>query len=92
MCLCTQLLYSYLTLCESDPMDYSPVGSSVMEYSNTGVCCHALLQGIFLIQGWNLCLLNFLLAGGLFITKAIWEASQSDYKNELKWTRWWFPK
>ena len=32
---------------------------------NTRVGCHFLLQGIFLIQGWNLCLLhlqvNFLL-------------------------------
>ena len=27
---------------------------------NTGVCCHALLQGIFLTQGWNPCLLNLL--------------------------------
>ena len=27
---------------------------------NTGVGCHALLQGIFLSQGWNLCLLHLL--------------------------------
>ena len=27
---------------------------------NTGVGCHALLQGIFLTQGWNLCLLCLL--------------------------------
>ena len=26
---------------------------------NTGVGCHALLQGIFLIQWWNLCLLHW---------------------------------
>ena len=25
---------------------------------NTGVGCHALLQGVFLTQGWNLCLCN----------------------------------
>ena len=43
-----------LTLC--DPMDCSPPGSSVHGDSpgkNTGVCCHALLQGIFPIQGSN---------------------------------------
>ena len=42
------------TLC--DPMDYSPPGSSVHGDSpgkNTGVGCHALLQGIFPTQGWN---------------------------------------
>ena len=43
-----------LTLC--DPMDCSPSGSSVHGDSpgkNTGVGCHALLQGIFLTQGLN---------------------------------------
>ena len=42
------------TLC--DPTDCSPPGSSVHGYSpgkNTGVCCHALLQGIFPTQGSN---------------------------------------
>ena len=37
-------------------MDWSPPGSSVHEDSpgkNTGVSCHALLQGIFPTQGWN---------------------------------------
>ena len=45
-------LQSCLTLC--DPMDCSPPGSSVHGDSpgkNTGVGCHALLQGIFPIQG-----------------------------------------
>ena len=39
-----------------DPMDYSPPGSSVHGNSpgkNTGVGCHALLQGIFPTQGSN---------------------------------------
>ena len=39
-----------------DPMDCSPPGSSVHEDSpsqNTGVGCHALLQGIFPTQGLN---------------------------------------
>ena len=43
-----------LTLC--DPMDCSPPGSSVHGDSlgkNTRVGCHALLQGIFTIQGLN---------------------------------------
>ena len=40
-----------------DSMDYSPPGSSVQGDSpgkNTGVGCHALLQGIFATQGSNL--------------------------------------
>ena len=52
LCLVAQLC---LTLC--DPVDYSPPGSSVHEDSprkNTGVGCHALLQGIFPTQGSNL--------------------------------------
>ena len=50
-----------LPLC--DPMDYSPPGSSVHGDSpdkNTGVGCHALLQGIFLTQRSNACLLHLL--------------------------------
>ena len=49
------------TLC--DPMDCSPLGSSVHGDSpgkDTGVGSHALLQGIFLSQGSNLCLLCLL--------------------------------
>ena len=48
-----------VTLC--DPMDYSPPGFSVHGDSpgkNTGVGCHALLQGIFLTQGSNSGLLH----------------------------------
>ena len=46
------------TLC--NPRDCSPPGSSVLGDSpgkNTGVGCHALLQGIFLTQGLKPCLL-----------------------------------
>ena len=46
-----------------DPMDYNPPSFSVYRYSpgkNTGVGCHALLQGIFLTQGSNPYLLCFL--------------------------------
>ena len=51
LCLVTQLCQ---ILC--DLMDYSPPGSSVLADSpdkNTGVGCHAFLQGIFLTQGSN---------------------------------------
>ena len=53
-----QLLPWGPTLCK--PMDYSLTGSSRQEYSpgkNTGVGCHALLQGIVPTQGSNLNLL-----------------------------------
>ena len=41
---------------------YSPPGSSVhgILQARTGVGCHALLQGIFLTQGSNLCFLHLL--------------------------------
>ena len=44
-----------------NPMDCSPPDSSVHGNSlgkNTGVGCHALLQGIFLTWGLNQCLLH----------------------------------
>ena len=43
---------SCLTLC--DPVDCSLPGSWDSPGKNTGVGCHFLLQGIFMIQGWNL--------------------------------------
>ena len=49
------------TLC--DPINCSPPGSSVHGDSpgkNTGVGCHALLQGIFSTQGLNPSLLHLL--------------------------------
>ena len=51
---CAVLSHSCPTLC--NPMDYSPPGSSIHGDSpgkNTGVGCHALLQGIFPTQGLN---------------------------------------
>ena len=51
MCLVTQ---SCLTLCDS--MDWSPLSFSVRRDSpgkNTGVGCHAFLQGSFTTQGLN---------------------------------------
>ena len=55
------LLQSCPIVC--DPMDCGPSGSSVhliLQARNTGMDCHFLLQGIFLIQGLNLCLLCLL--------------------------------
>ena len=52
--MCAKLLQSWPTLC--NPMDCSLPGSSVHGDSpgkNTGVGCHALLQGIFPTQGSN---------------------------------------
>ena len=69
MCVCA--LQLCLTLCS--PMDCSPPGSSVrgiLQAKNTGVGCHALLQGIFQTQRSNsslLCLLH-------------WQASSSHKK------------
>ena len=59
MCVHAKSLRPRLTLC--DPMDVSPPGSSCPWDSpgnNIGASCHALLQAIFPIQGWNLCLLH----------------------------------
>ena len=57
VCLHAKSLQLCLALC--GPMHGGP-GSSVHGDSpgkNTGVACHVLLQGIFLTQGCNLCLL-----------------------------------
>ena len=66
VCVCV-CMHAYLVdqLCPTfcNPMDCSPPGSSVHEDSpgkDTGVDCHALLQGIFLTQGLKLCLLCLL--------------------------------
>ena len=51
---CVFVAQSRLTLC--DPMDCSPPGFSVRKDSlgkNTGMGCHALLQGNFPTPGWN---------------------------------------
>ena len=50
------VLFAQLCLTFCDPMDCSPPGSSVLGDSpgkNTGVDCHAFLQGIFPTQGWS---------------------------------------
>ena len=58
--LCNMCAQSYLTL--HDPMDNQAPLSMGLSTKNTGVGCHSLLQGIFLIQGLNpllLCLLHW---------------------------------
>ena len=64
-----------LTLC--NPMDCSPPGFLCPWDSpgkNTGVGCHFLLQGIFLTQGLNPCLLCVLQLRGFFTNSGTWEA------------------
>ena len=61
MLCCAKSLQSCQTLC--DPMNCSPSGYSVYGVSpgkNTGLGCHALVQGIFPIQGFNPHLLSLL--------------------------------
>ena len=59
------------------PIDWRLPVSSVHGDSsgkNTGVGCHALLQGIYLTQGSNPHLMSPAGAGGFFTTSATWEA------------------
>ena len=83
----TKALQSCPTLC--DLVDYSLPGSSLYGNSsgkNTGVCCHALLQGIFLTQGLNPHLFHLLhLQGRFFTMNTTWEAPQmsiTHYKSQ----------
>ena len=58
--MCAKLLQSSLTLC--DPMNCSPPGSSVHEILQARILESVVvpsLQGIFLTQGLNLCLLHW---------------------------------
>ena len=58
VCVCVWVAQSCLTLC--NPMDNSPQGSFVHSPGkNTGVGCHALLQGMSLNQGPNPGLLHY---------------------------------
>ena len=67
-------------------MDCGPPGSSVHGDSpgkNTGVGCHALLQGIFLTQGLNLSLLRLLHWAGLLFTTSAGEAHWNTLQNSI---------
>ena len=74
--MCAELFPPCLTLW--DPIDCSLPGSSVHGDSpgkNTGVGCHAFLQGIFLTEGSNPRLFTSpALAGGFFTVSTGWEA------------------
>ena len=63
-------------------MDCSPPGSSVQEIlpgKNTGVGCHALLQGIFPTEGLNpRPFTSPVLVGGCFTTSTTWGALPSQ--------------
>ena len=77
-CIRAKSLQSCPTLCV--PMDCSPPGSWDSLGKNTGVGCHALLQGIFLTQGSNLHLfMSPALTGGFFTTSTTWEAHSTPH-------------
>ena len=69
-----KVLQSCLAFC--DTMECSPPGSSVHGDSpgeNTGVGCHALLQGIFSTPGIEpMSVLSPVLSDGFFTTSATW--------------------
>ena len=72
-CVRAKSLQRCLTL--RDPMDCSLPNFSVhgdFPDKNTGVGCHAFLQGIFPAQGSNPGLLRLLIAGRFFTTSATW--------------------
>ena len=84
VCVHAKSLQSCPTFC--DPMDCSPQGSSVHGDSpgkNAGVGCHALLQGLFLTQGLNSCLL-WLLHCRQILT--CWVTGQ-DWLGTLLWSK-----
>ena len=84
-CCCCFVTQSCLTLC--DPMDCSSQGSSVHGDSpgrNTGVGCHALLQGIFQTQGSN--------RGFLHCTLILYHLSQQGSPRILEWVAYPFSR
>ena len=87
--LCAKLLKSCPTLC--NPMDCIPPGSSVRGDSpgkSTGVCCRALLQGIFPTQGSDpgIKLASPALAGRSFTTEPPGKPSKAEQGLNLKKT------
>ena len=69
--MCAESLQSYPTLCDS--VDCRPPGSSVhgiLQAKNTGVGCHALLQGTFPPQDLTCASMSPALAGKFFTASA----------------------
>ena len=81
--LCAQSLHSCPALGPQPARLLGPWGSPG---KNTGVGCHALLQGIFSTQGLNLCLLHLLHCRQVLDYWATWEARRLSDKefNKLK--------
>ena len=82
LCLVAQ---SCLTLC--DPTECNPPGSSVLGDSpgkNTGVGCHALLQGIFPTQGLN--------PGPLHCRQILYHMSHQGSLRILEWVDYHFSR
>ena len=93
---CFSRVRLFATLRDCDSPGFSVHGNS--SDKNTGVGCHALLQGIFQAQGSNPALTIPTLAGGFFTTSATWEAlkcntltlitgcegEKSDHSNRIK--------
>ena len=88
---CMQAQSLELCLTFYNPMDCSLPGSSVHGHSpgkNTGVGCHALLQGIFPPGIEPMSLMSPALAGKFFITCAIWDCAKFQClvnNRELLW-------
>ena len=74
-CLCVLSRFSCVGLCVTlwTATHQAPLSPG----ENTGVCCHAFLQGISLTQGSNPSL-SPALAGGFFTTSATWEAPKQN--------------
>ena len=87
-CVRAKSLQSCLTLC--DPVNCSLPGFSVhgIPSKNSGVGCHALLQGICLLQGSNLHLKMWLNCYSLMIN--IKQMRSCKESNFLRWSfSWW---
>ena len=79
-------LQSCPTLCK--PMDCKLLCPWDSSGKNTGVGCHALLQGIFPIRGLNPRLMSLALACAFFTTNTTWEAYVYGFIF-VQWTKEW---
>ena len=83
---CVRLFVTPWTVAHQAPLSMNSPGK------NTGVGCHALLQGIFLTQGLSLGLLYFLqFAGGFFTYQSAtyWRIKESQHMIGLRGRKWW---
>ena len=68
------------TLCDPVDVAHQAPLSEGFSRQDTGVGCHALLQGIFPTQDSNPNLMSPALAGGFFTASATWEALWAVYQ------------